>query len=580
MCPLIWCRTRFKDLSSTLEHVSACPLLPDACYWCPYCGRPERFKECEPTSFGRAHRYEPEEKTSYRRAVAFFKRFGQRGNGYPDPSSSSIPRASIEQSDKKAHYPDPGRKLLNTPRPVGFRGSNLYELDDSVQCVTPAFHSSRLSVSSDPATPTPLLRDPAHSAGLQSFPPWSVNLDRSVASAVMHTDDYHSSNNAIVPGSKTHIPPIQVSATLSGTETCVPSLQIPQYDVPTLHPSIKMYTRPSFDEPQPSICDNRSIDTPSLATFHGSESSYCEERISSHAYVADLCDGIRAMSEEWMRRLTSSAKIPQLDSQFYARALFHLGIGALSNNFRGASPSSFQDLFAMTHIVITSSSIVREDDDERWWNLILEGAYQWKNLISDTTEREIFVKAMRRLCHPSPSTDLSASHDSTMGDVFLPAEETTLASLIRNLSSTPEDSRVRQEVDNNCQVFTIDDKQMGRTRIPQANCAMEAFTGFLDGKIFDFVVLELTKLTLKEVFAHAVIIEDLAHRRTYASQYIQQHISGIETLDRNIVGRLCKWEGLEAFRGVVTEIQEMLRCGLLHTVRDVEVMLSWSGKVS
>lgn len=55
---------------------------------------------------------------------------------------------------------------------------------------------------------------------------------------------------------------------------------------------------------------------------------------------------------------------------------------------------------------------------------------------------------------------------------------------------------------------------------------------------------------------------------------------GIQTLDSNIVRRLQEWEGLEAFRGVVTEIQEMLRRGLLHSVRDVEVMLIRSGKVS
>ena len=97
---------------------------------------------------------------------------------------------------------------------------------------------------------------------------------------------------------------------------------------------------------------------------------------------------------------------------------------------------------------------------------------------------------------------------------------------------------------------------------------------------FVCVVLELMNLTLEIDFAHAVIVEDLDNRQTFASQYIQQHTSGIETLDRNIVGRLCKWEGLEAFHGVVNEIKTMLLCGLLHTVRDLEVMLSWSGKVS
>lgn len=51
-------------------------------------------------------------------------------------------------------------------------------------------------------------------------------------------------------------------------------------------------------------------------------------------------------------------------------------------------------------------------------------------------------------------------------------------------------------------------------------------------------------------------------------------------LDSNIIGRLQEWEGLEVFHGVVTETQNMLRRGLLHSARDVEVMLVWVGKVS
>ena len=54
---------------------------------------------------------------------------------------------------------------------------------------------------------------------------------------------------------------------------------------------------------------------------------------------------------------------------------------------------------------------------------------------------------------------------------------------------------------------------------------------------------------------------------------------GIETLDSNIVGPLHDWKGLEAFRGGITEVQKLLRCGVLHSARDIEVMLVWFGKV-
>ena len=466
-CPLIWCRTSFKDLSSTLEHVSACPLLPDACYWCPYCGRPERFKERDPTSSGMIHQNKRGAKPSYRRAVAFFQSPGHRDNSHADPFSSSIPRASIEQSGDMTHCPDLGRRLHQNSK----GSSSLYELDDGAQYATPASDGSRLFLNSHHATATSQLPEAAHSARLQSLPLGCVISQRSVAAVGSHADKYYKSNDAIVPGNETFVPPIQVSSTLSGAGACLPSLQTPQSDAPTLHAI------------QSSIRNGKGIDTPSPTTFDGSESSYCEERTSSHAYIANLCDGIRAMSEEWIRRLASSAKIPQLDSQFCARALFELGIAALSNNFRGVGPSGFLDVFAMTHVVIMSSSIVCEDHDEQSWNLILEGVYQWNTFIADTTEREIFLGIMRRRCHPSQFTDPPAFHDSTMEDGFLHAEE-PLASLIRDLSSTHRDSSIHEEIDKSCQVFTIDDRQTTQPRIPQANVAMKAFTDFLDGKCF------------------------------------------------------------------------------------------------
>ena len=427
------------------------------------------------------HRNDSDEVTSYKRAATFFKRLGHHDNGHASPSSSPIPRASIERFGDKTHHPDLDRKLHQNPRRVGFGGSSLYDLDDSTQHATPASDSSRLSFNLDPTTATLQLQDSTHSPCLQSLPLWSIISERSVAAVDTHADKDYKSKNVIVPGNKTHVSPIQVSTSQSGVGACVTSLQLPQSDAPTLHSFIKKYTGPSFNESQSSIGSTKGIDTPSPTTFHGSESSYCEEKISSHAYIAVLCNSIRAMSDEWIPRLALSAKTPQLDSQYYARTLFTWGIAALSNNFRGAGPSSFRDVLAMTHVVITSSSIVREDYDERSWKLILEATFQWKDLISDTIEREIFVRIMRRQCHPSQFTDLSAIHNCTMEDGFLPAEETTIASLIRNLSSTQGDSRIHEEVGNNCQNPKIDERQTNQPRIPQGNVAMEAFTDFLDG---------------------------------------------------------------------------------------------------
>lgn len=43
MCPLMWCRCRFNDLPTTLNHISICPWISNGWYWCPFCSRPENM---------------------------------------------------------------------------------------------------------------------------------------------------------------------------------------------------------------------------------------------------------------------------------------------------------------------------------------------------------------------------------------------------------------------------------------------------------------------------------------------------------------------------------------------------------
>ena len=44
-CPMLWCREKFDDLGSILQHIPLCPCLEDGHYWCSECSKPERFME-------------------------------------------------------------------------------------------------------------------------------------------------------------------------------------------------------------------------------------------------------------------------------------------------------------------------------------------------------------------------------------------------------------------------------------------------------------------------------------------------------------------------------------------------------
>lgn len=78
MCPLLWCRKRFDDLGSCLQHLSTCPWLPNAWYWCPYCHRPESFTMQETETKDTVQCRLRRKLSKLKRAVSFFRRFGPK----------------------------------------------------------------------------------------------------------------------------------------------------------------------------------------------------------------------------------------------------------------------------------------------------------------------------------------------------------------------------------------------------------------------------------------------------------------------------------------------------------------------
>ena len=79
-CPLLWCRHNFENLESCLQHVSSCPWLSNAWYWCPRCQRAELFTAEESNSV-LPYPYSIRQKDSkLKRAISFFKQIGRRSH--------------------------------------------------------------------------------------------------------------------------------------------------------------------------------------------------------------------------------------------------------------------------------------------------------------------------------------------------------------------------------------------------------------------------------------------------------------------------------------------------------------------
>ena len=348
ICPLLWCRTSFEDIPSTLQHISSCSWLSDGWYWCPSCCRPELFIEYEFTHSSPARQNEPEEEKSVRRAVVFFKDFSR--------------------NDIRAHSPD-----------------------------------------------------------------------------------------------------------------------ISQVNTPNLRPFVTAYTRRSSDEHHLLVGRTQDKD------HNASEPPRIEGNPKSHAYIADLCDVLRALGEEWIRRLVLGTNVPQILPEQYATSLFELGIRALRNYFRGATPSSFQDIFALMHVAVAFSYIVRKDDQALPWDNFLEEAYQWQHLLCDVMEKRAFIKVMNRLCHPQAYSTLSPFKEATVDNDFLPAEQATLVRLIGRLSCNRLDLANQENGDDHQQPSNAANEQFKLLETLPSNLIIKECTDFLDSKAYFHVDIRIDR---------------------------------------------------------------------------------------
>lgn len=449
----------------------------------------------------KARQEEPESEKLFSQAVAFFKTFGCKANGCLRSSSLPSPDAPIGYPCANIYGPDRRFELGDTSgdmsRPVQLDSNKVHNMDNKAQWITPG---ASISLHCKEYTETTTNLHPRESDP-RSNTPQSINSNGSITAVSVQCGNSSSLNDVI--GSKnttviSHVSLIQGSYVLPRNDNRTPPLDKSQVNTSILRPFIPTYARSSFDGHQIPVRRTHDTSVPASIAYIAADSSHNEGhnegKSNSHAHITNLRAVVRAMSEEWIRRLALSTNTPQLYAEQYACALFELGVRALRNYFRGAIPSSFHDVFALLHVAVASSYIIHKNDHTHSWNAYLEEACQWQHLLSDVMERGTFVKVIRRLCHPQGSTASSSSKDLAIDDVLLPAEHATLVRLFGHLSSACVDVTIQEEGDRSRQQPTTDNGQIRLPGTLQSTVIVQECTDFLDSRFFCHVVLVLTNL--------------------------------------------------------------------------------------
>ena len=557
-CPLLWCRESFDNLTSTLLHVSKCPWLSNAWYWCPFCCRPESFMGSqEPCANPRQCNIQRKD-SKLRRAVTFFKHLGLKscsrqrtsGSSAADPTEPfdtwyNAMRANEQESEMEdTSRKHSGRAELaesssgfRVPQSyIGNRAGNVYEMENasidthhapsypSRQEANPVSQPCEFDI--EPFVTRPCQRAELASPGtsftaigsqfednLRNAEPTEEML-MSPASTIRRPFNYHSAE----------------IITLRHSELEAPS---PAYKGPDT-------------VSRPGIVDHRGCYDNPASLFGGppvTSGNYDDLRdatvLGTQSQVEDLCETVGNLHQEWLQRCQSTSDLCLHISRLSPQSLLDQGAQALQLVFRSRLPSTFDAVFALALFACTAAYTIHGNNSSHYSNNFPQQVINLQNLLGSESDARVFAQLFNLLFWPQcSSTETSDPH--TPQHAKQPAPETFQSSL-------------------------------------KSNGVFQECSRFLDGKLSLKFVQQVMTICIE--IEYADILERSAKYPSDLPWYAHNHTANIEEMLRTIVHPLRECEGIEALHDAVNHTAMELNSGALRSVREVEVSLISNGKV-
>ena len=274
--------------------------------------------------------------------------------------------------------------------------------------------------------------------------------------------------------------------------------------------------------------------------------------VPTQIQVEELRDLVRIVNSEWMQRISSATDLYTRCSALSAQGLFDNGARSLQSLFCAKIPRNFEDVFALMHVAFAAAYVLHREHDSYDWNDFFQDALQFHLALSSKSDRDSFLEVMDRWWLP-PGLPLRSSLVIKYGPV---------------LGHTFQDS-------------TIGIQQMDLVNLLKNGEVARNFSDFLDGQSLSQVIIRTCNLIKILGFEEAGIKERNDHFLPGALiSNAQCREPFVEYMINAIIHPLQQQRGIEAFRDQVSEAEAQLHNGLLLNLREVEVALISSGKVS
>lgn len=444
-CPLLWCRESLDNLAATLQHVSECPWLSNAWYWCPYCCRPESFLASQEPYPDTLQRSVQRKGSKLKRAVTFFKHLGLKScsrHKNPEPSTAF----DTESHDtwlakrRRSEMEDTSHEVLTCAELVdsscGARDrvsilrketKNIHEMEDTI---TQTSHDLEYS---SPRNQANIAYQPCE---LDARPPVIRLHSRGEVTSAAHPFTAIGAQFEGVPHDVEQSAEMFVS-TASLTEG--------PFNRRSAQPSTLPYAGIGLASPANNGPDTVSL--PEVINSHLSDDNVAppirgsplpsgndgdlrdDATLSAQSHVEGLRETVRVLNEEWLRRCQSTPTLLLRASANSLRSLLDIGAQTLQLLFQGVLPSTFDAVFALAHTACAAAYIMHVDDGSYCWNGFFQHIRGLQNLIQNRSDARLFVQLVSLLWWPQCS-----SVDCSCGNYFLDESTGTLVPLRRPVS--------------------------------------------------------------------------------------------------------------------------------------------------
>ena len=407
MCPLLWCRSNFENLASTLQHVAKCPCLLDGWYWCPHCCRPEQFIDAE-RSCGQIRQCTPQRKSSkLKRAVKFFKHLGLKtcpkscrpakrfrlsNDGHEHQLKQTY--GHCETSELADTSPGPAELPSDSKDNYKFWPDPLFEKRQTYEMEQPPPYSS-MNIGAKNNEPICGRQTEARSGPVA----WDIDDGFRHVSPLFHNVDAELREFAETEMLVSPISDLQDSFYQEDIPDLAPK-DLNKEVIPIRVPFVTMPWLGSIynDRRQAPICDDLVAASTSSPSSGEIKSRPAWKPTS--AQIEELRDLVHVINFEWLKRLDSAPdfRVPYPD--YYIPSLFETGIQVLQRCYQNILPTTFKEVFALMHIACGVFYIRHGNDTCYGWGGFFQDFLRWQYAMREERDIHLLIAVTNQLWRP------------------------------------------------------------------------------------------------------------------------------------------------------------------------------------